>query len=356
MKKIDKSKLVSDDAFSNSQMTLFQTFLSNNKNNDSFSNAIDFWDSTPRFSISRQRQEKLRLIGGFLPIASIEFHYRGGTYTANIRPARLELKNEEGKPSGETIEYYPSAREEIIELALRKITAVQNSGYFDKSSFRSGCRFTLYQLRQELKEKGHSLRYDELMEGLKILSLSRIEIVGEGKELSNFCAISSYLPSLITVTRQEFDTDAKAKCWVQFHPLVTNSIQQLSYRQFNYCRLMNCRTQLARWLLNNLVMKYTQASFATSFDIRYSTIKRDSALLDGYKVQRQAIAVLDKTWKEIKSLKLLMVIEKIEQRGKNKKLEDIIYTLYPSPDFVAEQKASNRRQNDAKASQATMIK
>ena len=35
---------------------------------------------------------------------------------------------------------------------------------------------------------------------------------------------------------------------VQFHPLVTGSIDKVTYRQFNYDALMKHTSQLARWL------------------------------------------------------------------------------------------------------------
>ena len=82
--------------------------------------------------------------------------------------------------------------------------------------------------------------------------------------------------------------------------------------------------------------------------MRYSTIKRDSGLLDGYARQRDAIAALDVAWEELKTLGALSVIKKAEQRGARAKLEDVIYTLLPSREFAAEQKAANRRLMDAK--------
>jgi hypothetical protein len=45
-----------------------------------------------------------------------------------------------------------------------------------------------------------------------------------------------------------------------------------------------------------------------------------------------------------------MVIKKVEERGIRAKLEDVTYTLLPSREFSAEQKASNRRLMNAKAS------
>lgn len=342
-------KIVPAEAFDNPRLSLFQNFLANTKNEkENLTNAVDLWDSIPRFSISRKRQEELRLPGGFLPISTIEFKYRNHDLRAHIRPARLDLRGKDGKGTGESIEYYPSAREELIEHALRKIAVDQESGFFDDLELRSGCRFTLYQLRTHLSAQGHSLRYDELIEGLDILSLSTIEIESISDQVQITYARMSYLSLLVRVRRNDLISDPDAKWLVQFHPLITDSIQKITYRQFNYKRLMNCRTQLARWLISQLVLKYTQASMLNSFEMRFSTIKRDSALLEGYSRGRDAVAALDAAWNEVKALGMLSSLQKSEQRGARAKLEDVIYTLHPSPTFSAEQKAANRRQVDAR--------
>ncbi|MEI6420581.1 MAG: replication protein [Lentisphaerota bacterium] len=345
-RKVDKP--IPTGAFANQQLSLFQEFLANTTDEkNELANAVDLWDNVPRFSISRKRQEELRLAGGFLPISTIDFKYRGHEMKVHIRPARLELRGKDGKPTGETVEYYPGAREELIEHALRKIAVDQQAGFFDKSDFRSGCRFTLYQLRTHLASQGHSLRYDELIDGLDILSLSTIEIEGGSDQEDVTYTRMNYLSLLARVRKKDIVADPDAKWLVQFHPLITDSIQKITYRQFNYKRLMNCRTQLARWLISQLVLKYTQAALTNSFEMRYSTIKRDSALLGGYKQERQGVAALDDAWAEIKALGVLTNFKKSEQRGSRAKLEDVIYTLYPSPEFTAEQKAANRRQFDA---------
>lgn len=349
-------KPIPERAFENVQLSLFQHFLANSEEQDDFSNAIDFWDSVPRYAISKQKMNEARLPGGFLPIRMVDFHYRGKIYTAKIRPAQLEIINENGQARGDSIAYYPSAREELIEHALRKLAADQQVGFFDKVDYRSGLRFTLYQLRRELEQQGHSLRYDELIEGLRILALSNIEIVGQGKDDNECFGISPYLPALVGVNRREIDNDRKARWFVEFHPLVTDSINRLTYRQFNYERLMRCKSQLARWLLQQLVLKYTAASVANNFEMRYSTIKRDSALLDGYKRERDALAALDAAWEELKELGALYLIKKAEQRGLRNKLEDVTYILHPSLKFQTEQKAANRRNSDAQTAALSVDK
>ncbi len=335
---------VPDDAFASRQLSLFQGFLANTDNErEALSNAVDLWDSIPRYAISRVRMNAMRTAEGFLDVMELSFNYRGRPLTAVIYPARIKDKD------GQRLSYYPSAREELIEHALRKIAAEQHTGFFHQPSYRSGARFSLHQLRKELEQQGHSLRYDELIEGLDILSLSSIEIVATNDEGDEAFARSTYLAALTGVKRKDYETDREARWAAQFHPLVTQSIDQVTYRQFNYQRLMKCSTQLARWLIGQLVLKYTQAALINSFEMRYSTIKRDSALLNGYGRERDAIAALDDAWEELKALGALATIKKAEQRGVRAKLEDVTYTLFPTRAFSAEQKAANRRQNDAKS-------
>jgi len=337
------------EARANQQLTLFQSLLANtNAERGELSNAIDLWDNIPRYSISRTRMNALRTAEGFLESIEIPFRYRGKEFTAIIHPARVKGRD------GKRLSYYPSAREELVEHALRKIAADQQA-FFDTVDYRSGVMFSLHHLRKELADQGHALSYDEVIESLDILAHGAIDVVANEERDEPPFATSTYLAALSGVRRKDYDADRTARWAAQFHPLVTRSIDRVTYRQFNYQRLMQCRSQIARWLLSQLVLKYTQAALGNSFEMRYSTIKRDSALLGGYKQERQAVAALDDAWEELQNTAddlpapALTKVTKSEQRGRRAKLEDVIYTLYPSPEFVAEQKAANRRQNDGLA-------
>lgn len=340
------------DALENKQLSLFQGFLANTEHERvALSNAVDLWDSIPRYALSRKKQEEMRLPGGFLPIRKIAFQYRGIPLMAVIRPARIEVRDEAGRPTGETVEYYPSAREELIEHALRRLATEPPAGFYDHPEQRSGLVFTLYRLRQELAKQGHAMTYKDLAEGLDVLSLGAIDLETDDNAdplgVRHF-ARSTYFPKLAGVRRDDLEKNPEAKWYVEFHPFVTVSIDKVAYRQFNYQRLMKCHTQLARWLISQLVLKYTAAAISNSFDMRFSTIKRDSGLLEGYKLQRQAVAALDDAWNEVKDLGALYLAKKAEHRGSRGKLEDVTYTLSPSREFAAEQKAANRRQHVAK--------
>lgn len=327
-------------AFQSQQLDLFQSFLCNTDGErDRLSNTFDLWDSVPRYSVSRQAMDKMRKAGTFSQLLGISFNYRGRELEATIQPAWIQDKE------GGVIGYYPSANEELIEDALRKIAAEQNYGYFDKPNYRSGVIFSLHMLREELKKRGHTRSYQQIMLSLRILARSTIEIATtDGKNGEGF-SINPYFSGLSAVSRSKLDDDPDAKWIVQFHPLVTQAIDAVTYRQFNYAQMMGHKTQLARWLHKQLSLKFTFASLTTSFEMRFSTIKRDSALLEGYKQDRQAVAALDESFEELKTSGVISGIQKNEVRGARSKLEEIVYTLTASREFAAQMKAANKRQS-----------
>ena len=327
-------------AYENAQLNLFQRFLANTDDQrESLSNAIDLWDSVPRYSVSRQAMTKTRVQGEFLRKHELTFQHRGKTYTRIVSPARITDADRKER------DYYPSAAEELVEDALRKIATEQQAGYFDRPNFTSGVVFTLHALRQELKKRGHTRSYYEIVESLTILSQSIVEIIPHGAGESKI--VGPCLPTLAAVSRAQLRSDPKARWIVSFHPLVTGSIDQVTYRQFNYHLMMSHSTQLARWLHKQLVLKFTFAELMKTFDMRYSTIKRDSGLLDEYKRERDGMEKLAEAFAELKQRQVILNYECEAVTGPRGKKIDLIFTIYPHYDFVRESKAANRRQNDS---------
>ncbi|NOU23382.1 MAG: replication protein [Methyloglobulus sp.] len=327
--------------FDGKQLDLFRSFLCNTDGErDQLSNTFDLWDSVPRYAVSRQQMDKLRKEKGFLSLQHLAFQYRQRPFEIRIQAARIY----DEKTKTET-DYYPSANEELIEDALRKIAAEQRNAFFDKPNYRSGVVFSLYMLREELKRRGHARSYQQIVLSLNILARSTIEIITkDGKEAEGF-TISGYFSGLAAVSKHKLTEDPDAKWIVQFHPLVTQAMDTLTYRQFNYAQMMSHTSQLARWIHKQLSLKFTFASLANPFEMRYSTIKRDSALLNSYARERDAIAALDNAWNELKTNGVLMKFEKNEVRGLRQKLEDVVYILTPSLDFVSAMKAANKRES-----------
>jgi hypothetical protein len=325
-------------AYASPPLDLFQTFLCNSgAERENLSNLFDLWDSVPRYSVSRQAMAKMRTANGFLGLLKLEFNYKGRPLRATVQPARIEAAD------GTAQDYYPGANEELVEDALRKFAAGRGQGYHEQPGAGCGVVFTLYALRQELKRMGHTRSYREIVLSLNILARSAIEIRnGDGEKLRGF-TVSNYFPRLSAVSRADLDSDPQAKWIVQFHPLVAQGVDTLTYRQFNYRQMMTLGTQLARWLHKQLALKFTFASVATTFEMRFSTVKRDSALLEGYARATHAVEALDAAFEELKAGGLLRDARKNLVLGVKGKIKDAVYTLSASPEFVAQMKAANKR-------------
>ncbi len=342
-KDADKIPRPAKPEFENRQLYLFQDFLVNTEEErNRLSNLIDLWDNVPRYSISRQAMTEARIEGQFLKHHVAEFHYLQKAYRRTLYPARVEDLD------GKHRDFYASANEELVQHALRKLAVDQQAGYFDKTNYRSGVVFTLYELRQELEKRGHTRSFTQIVLALNILSGSIIDI--ESVESGESLCRSAYLPFVAAVSRAKLRTDPKAKWMVQFHPLVTGSIDAVTYRQYNYHVMMSHRTQLARWIHMQLVIKYTFASLVKPFDMRYSTIKRDSGMLDAYDRTRDGIDKVDEALEELKAQKILSNITRREITGSRKKLLDVVFTLLPSLEFIGDTKAASKRLNDGRAS------
>lgn len=331
-----------EDAFAGVQLSLFQSFLCNTEDERAkLSNTIEFWDGVPKYFVSRKEMHALRNQDGFLPRAERTFQHGGRTFTVKIRPARLT--GEDGKDR----EFYPSAREELVEEALRKIAADQNHGFYEELSEnrRSGVVFSLHMLRRELATRDHTLSYQQVMEALYVLSDAGIEILtGDGSSVFK----SAILPTLAGVSRADLLNDPKARWYADFCPLVTESIRAMTYRQYDYHAMMQYSSQLARWLHKRLSHNYTNAGYMTPYDVLFSSIKRDSGLLE-YRRDRDSVRKLDKALEELQVQRVLNTIEKHENRGSRNRILDVKYTLLPHPDFVKQVKAANKRLSDGRA-------
>ena len=142
--------------------------------------------------------------------------------------------------------------------------------------------------------------------------------------------------------------DPDARWYVEFHPLITQAISAIDYRQYNYALMMSHSTQLARWLHKYLVIKFTYAQVGKVFEIRFSTVKRDSALLEAYGRIRDAIAAMCAALDELKNNGLLLSVQENKIIGARGKVEDVVFEISPTIKFSAEVTAANKRIESAK--------
>jgi len=312
------------------QLGLFQTFVPEDE--EKYSNTIELYDAVPKYFSHTRGMAALRESGKYLPILDREFEHRGEVYKVQIHPARIRYKDKQEK------EFYPSQREELVEEALRKIACDHLNGiYLDD---QAGVQFTLYELRQELVARGHAINMPDLVESLKICNLANISVQkADGTGVMQ----ASIFPILLIVSREEWLKQPKqARCYVQFNPLITASINRLTYRQFDYQTYMSYKHRLSRWFHKRLSHNYTQSGLLHPYTIRMCTILRDSRVPPKERGNDNAREV-EKTLQELQSKRVLMTFNQEILRGPRHKIMDIKYTLQPDLDFVNEAKKANTR-------------
>jgi hypothetical protein len=325
---------------------------------DGYSNTIELYDAIPKYVSSTRRMGVLRENGIYLKTLRREFQY--GTekhkrwYKVEITPARLSDKQ------GNEKEYYPNQRVELVEEALRKIACDQLSAvYLDGFA---GVRFTMYQLRKELASRGHTMNYPALIEALKIGHSAGMKLtLNDGGEIN-----APIFPVLALTKRHEWEEHGRnTRCFVQFHPLVTRSIDEITYRQFHYATGMQLKKPLSRWFFKRLSHVYRQASTKNNYRISHSTLVRDSGLVNATRMDdqiRDVCEALDELQgvnigERRKARKKKVPYERpgrggvwivmhfaLEHRtGPRGKIEEVIYTIQPSPIFAGLQVAANKR-------------
>ena len=332
-----KIEMPSEDAFTTQQIELFQSLLPQPQfDRDKLSNTIDLWDAVPKYFVTRRKMNSMRNQGGYLKKIKCDFMHRKSGYCVEITPARITDENDQ------EIEYYPSEREEAVEDALRKIAAEQTYGFFEITDKlkNSGVTFTLYGLMKELKKRGHTYSYRQIVDSLDIMNKCNIEIRGQNDEVRYSSAI---LPEVAEVHRKKYISNPKARWVVRFNALVTESIWALTYRQYNYDKVMRYKSQLTRWLHKRLVHNFTQADHMNKYHISYSTIKRDSRLLSG-KNPREDLRQLKSTLDELCREKAIHEGYQVTvERGPRGKILDAKIELFAHTDLIHEIRTSNQR-------------
>ncbi len=273
---------------------------------------------------------------------------------------------------------FPSVREAIVERAIRKL-AVQQNAEMVLICDRSGrepteiirVTFTLSQLRRELTAVHHGYNLSEIKEALEVLSGSLFTVTSESNK-----ALHGSKGALFEKLKFSYGSNDNSgdRSFVQldYHELATHSIRALTYFPINYDRLMALKSPLAAWLVTKMNNRYRQAEtprvpsmsqMATNnvkpegYHIALSTIVRESGLPINDRT-RDAIPVVRAALLEMTEKKYLYPFMGILRRKEGEtykdfhvgytediryqhgigrpKIENIIWTLYPSHEFASE--------------------
>ena len=317
------------------QYDLFAEFFGNA---GELSNTIELWDAIPKYAVSARRQSALRDEKGRLRLHEHEFVYRDRVCRLVIQPASFKV-------GGVYTDFYPSVDEELVEEVIRKFFADQQYGLHNAPAAESWVRFSLQMIRKELKARGKTRSMNEIKRSIEILANTTIRVYVEDDEAPVYT--NPILSDLTRVNRQAYLDDASLMWVARLPALISKSVNELSYRQFNYGTFMALPSQLARWLHKRLSHQYVNAGFLQDYGILFTTIQRDSGLLAANRITKNR-ATLDAALDELKATEVLMDWSCEERRGANNRIDDLLYTLKAHQGFIRDVKAANARQRDAR--------
>lgn len=317
---------------SNIQYDLFSQFITNDKSK--VSNTVESWESIPKYFFTPAKMKSLRTPDGFAKPYEWNYIYNSESFSVEIQPALLKQKN------GGYRAYFPSTTEELVEEALKKIFSDQRNGMHDPKKNESWVKFSLSMLHKELKVRGRERNRNQIKKAIKIMSSCTITLYKNKKEFWT----GSILQDLITVGRDEYIDDTNSMHIARLPVFISNSINKLEYRQFNYDRLMGCDEQLTRWLYKKFINRFKQASRLNTYHFMYSDVAQNSGLLQQSQEKENRRKVISSI-EELIEEKVLISYEKKDKK-EGRKIVDVKYTVIPSQEFISEQKAANKRSSD----------
>ncbi len=315
------------------QYDLFSQFVTNDQSQ--ISNTVDIWESIPKYFFTRHQVEKLRTDTGHADPFKWDYSTQGIPCAIKIQPALIE-QSEGGYKA-----FFPGVSEELVEEALKKIFADQNYGIHDPDNIESWVKFTLSMIQKELSARGRSRSITEIKHTIEVMSSCILTFYKDGKEVWK----GSILQDLVTVGRDDYQADSNAHHVARLPLFISHSINSLEFRQFNYERFMGCNGQLTRWIYKRLINRYKQASMLNDYHFMLTDLQC-SGLLQQARARDNKSKVVD----ALDELVAQSVLNKYDydERKKGRAIVDVKYTLYPTSDFIQEQKAANKRMTEIK--------
>lgn len=295
---------------------------------EDYSNTIELYDVLPKYYAGNVK----RINNKFLDEVEREFVFRGKKHKIIIKPSIIE------DSEGEKKAYYPAQREEVVEDALKKL-ATEKGGVFIGDT--AGVKFSLYELEKELKKRGHGYNKSQIKEAIKVCQSTAIVLKSEDHAEE----ISFHIFEAIGFSSTGQRDKENNKAFVKFNSLVTKSINEKTFRLFNYKLCMSLKYMLSRWLFKRISHHFLQATVSNPYQIKLTTIIRDSGIADYPRLTDSRIQV-KKTLDELCKAKILQKYEEglIYNEKKRNKLDDVIFSLWLTETFCKDIKKANYMQ------------
>jgi hypothetical protein len=228
--------------------------LFSNTPDPKYSRTIEIYDSVPKYVTTEKTSTDLQN-AEIVHVTSMNKQ----VYKTVIKPAIMRGKN------GKSVLMYPGERENMVELALRKLAV---DGNVSNMKDQVGVVFTLGELQQELISVGRHYNLNEIKESIFICRGASLEIYNETEGEQEQILSSSFFPTVGLHARKDWlKNPGNSRCFVVFNPLVTDSISKFAFRLINYRTHMQIKSHLGRYIHTRLSMVWKQASPNDPYDI-----------------------------------------------------------------------------------------
>lgn len=300
-----------------------------------YSNTLEIYDIAGKFLYDKQNK--------FLSSASAEEteFTRLTTFESRELKVSVTAANIERTKNGvkQRVFVFPGAREEIVEDVLRKLATERRAEAYEVASGADagakfvGIDFTLYEIYEELKRVGKSYSYSEIREALQIMNRSILSI--QSVDL----AIDLSAPFFPVMAIADRANKQETRSFICFHPMVSEAIQTLSFRRYNYGQSLKFKRHYTRLMYKRLSHRWVQASPTKPYTILLSTLIRE--MKEPYKNTFQDKALFKSVMDDLMEEDVLSKYE-MNPKKEGKKIIDWKFTLYASNTF-AKQAASNNK-------------
>lgn len=258
------------------QLKLFQNVIDR-----TFSNAVELYDSMPKYVFGRGAVfrdtelpvEKHIIERRFTHPVKANGRTTVQEFYLRLSPATI-IRYKDGKP--ERFFVYPSYREMLVEDAIRKI-AVDGGGM--RKDGGVGARFTVRHIRKILSEAGHQMKHDAVVEAIGVLNKCHLEygyIEIDGK--TRVSGRSSFFPEIYIKTSSDVGSDVQSV--VLFHDLVNRSIRNKAYRNYDFDTCIACSSGVSNYLHKRLSQRFVQASPENAYRFKFSEFDRTCGLTE----------------------------------------------------------------------------
>lgn len=286
-----------------------------------------------------------RINGQYLDPVERQFKARGKHFTLEIVPARICIgKDRNGHKKYK--DFFPGAREEFVEDALRKIAWEKGGILLDG---RIGITFTFRELQKELKSHGHTYNIAQIKQSILICRSCELRLkkhTGSGQTTIE----EGIFPFIGLHEREEWKhKKGNSHCYVQFNLWVNQALKQKNFRPTNYKLNMSIKNGVARWLAKKMSHNFTQSGTLNrhqqEYKILLSTIIAGAGIPSNIKIKD----CLREVFKAINELKEKFVISKCnEERIKaGRRLIDVKFILTGGYKLTKDMKKFNTIMNSS---------